>query len=360
MRSRFIVLDGLRGLAAIMIVVWHTGATRFVPGAYLAVDLFFALSGFVLSHAYEARDISWPAFMRVRLIRLYPLYILGTCLGGATLLMHVPADGRYWGAAATALFMLPSPSAWGPYAPFPLDIPAWSLFFELLVNAAWFALLPRLSNRALAAVLAVAAIALMAIVLVKHSLQVGSADADFLFWGCLRTAYSFFAGVACYRLWRRFGTSVPAAPSWLILALLLAAIAVPGNRAVIDGAAALVLFPAIVFLGACSQTKGRLGFIYALLGAVSYAVYTLHAPLLDLLRVGVDALHITARHVDYLLAAITPLLVIAIAYGADLFYDQPVRAFLARRVRAFGGRATTAAEQAHAMPPPLPAEEPAP
>ncbi len=45
----------------------------------LAVDLFFALSGFVLAHAYEQkfeRGMTAFDFMKIRFIRLYPLYIL--------------------------------------------------------------------------------------------------------------------------------------------------------------------------------------------------------------------------------------------------------------------------------------------
>src|SRR5580698_9043340 len=82
----FSALDGLRGVAAISIVVFHYSQNlgwELLPNAYLAVDFFFMLSGFVLAHAYEARLRSGQAvaeFMQRRLIRLYPLYWLGTTL----------------------------------------------------------------------------------------------------------------------------------------------------------------------------------------------------------------------------------------------------------------------------------------
>jgi uncharacterized membrane protein len=72
-------LDALRGLAAIIVVYYHvTGvATGFRGGifghGYLAVDLFFALSGFVLFHAYEERfrqGLAVGAFLWLRKIRL--------------------------------------------------------------------------------------------------------------------------------------------------------------------------------------------------------------------------------------------------------------------------------------------------
>jgi len=209
-------------------------------------------------------------------------------------------------------------------------------------------------------ILALAAVGLTAVVVVKHSLAVGPAEADFFFWGSLRTLYSFFAGAACYRLWRRFGEAIPAPPAWLMLGLLVAAMAAPGGRALVDGAAALVVFPLIILAGARSQADGRLAAACTVLGAVSYAVYTLHAPMLDVLRAGFASLSIGGPHVDYLLALVLPPLAVAVAYAADLLYDQPVRAWLTRRLGAAAPRRTAAAEPAHAMPGPIAAEEPAP
>lgn len=72
----FHTLDALRGIAAIGVVIFHMqlafNPIR-APGGYLAVDLFFIMSGVVLSHAYEGRfraGMGTVEFMRVRLIRL--------------------------------------------------------------------------------------------------------------------------------------------------------------------------------------------------------------------------------------------------------------------------------------------------
>ncbi len=83
---KFTVLDGLRGVAALCVVQTHTqdlllGDT--LPTAYLAVDLFFLLSGFVLAHAYEERlrqGMTLHRFMLARLVRLYPLYLAGIAI----------------------------------------------------------------------------------------------------------------------------------------------------------------------------------------------------------------------------------------------------------------------------------------
>jgi hypothetical protein len=86
-KSRFGTLDGLRGVAMMVVVLFHAGIIfgAWVPGfGYLAVDLFFALSGFVLSHAYDNRFVAGmrvAEFLYLRVVRLYPLYFLGLVLG---------------------------------------------------------------------------------------------------------------------------------------------------------------------------------------------------------------------------------------------------------------------------------------
>ena len=72
------ILDGLRGIAALAVLAHHVGLMRNQSGlfshAYLAVDFFFLLSGFVMGFAYESRmadGLSFVSFMRMRLGRLY-------------------------------------------------------------------------------------------------------------------------------------------------------------------------------------------------------------------------------------------------------------------------------------------------
>jgi peptidoglycan/LPS O-acetylase OafA/YrhL len=94
-KRTFVTLDGLRGIAALAIVARHAPVlfnsvsiyvqsdigkpTALFFESYLAVDFFVALSGFVLAHAYGQRlrgGMPASEFMTVRLIRLYPLYLL--------------------------------------------------------------------------------------------------------------------------------------------------------------------------------------------------------------------------------------------------------------------------------------------
>jgi peptidoglycan/LPS O-acetylase OafA/YrhL len=74
---------------------WHELGTA-LPHSYLAVDFFFILSGFVLAHAYEDRllaEMTPTQFLCLRLIRLYPLYLIGTLIGIATATL---AGGLDW------------------------------------------------------------------------------------------------------------------------------------------------------------------------------------------------------------------------------------------------------------------------
>jgi len=61
-RQHFEILDGLRGVAAIAVVIFHfmeitipDPKNNFIAHAYLAVDFFFCLSGFVIAYAYDDR-----------------------------------------------------------------------------------------------------------------------------------------------------------------------------------------------------------------------------------------------------------------------------------------------------------------
>jgi peptidoglycan/LPS O-acetylase OafA/YrhL len=136
MSERFYVLDGMRGVAALIVVAFHISSIYpYVSYGYLAVDFFFALSGFVLSHAYAEKlraGMSPLEFMARRVGRLYPLAVIGMAIGAA---VYLRLHG--WRNLAMALplngLLLPYP---GPFI-FPLDEALWSIFFELVASAAF-------------------------------------------------------------------------------------------------------------------------------------------------------------------------------------------------------------------------------
>lgn len=89
-KPRYAILDGLRGVAAVIVVAFHLFETyskgpayQILNHGYLAVDFFFVLSGFVIGYAYDNRwgKMSTLAFFKRRLIRLHPMVIMGSAIG---------------------------------------------------------------------------------------------------------------------------------------------------------------------------------------------------------------------------------------------------------------------------------------
>ena len=242
--ERIDTLDLLRGIAALAVVSFHFAWPQRavpLPRAYLAVDLFFVLSGFVIAYAYQHRlDAGMPVrrYVLARLIRLYPLYIVGTLLGAAwvaqRLLRHdgFEAFGPWAVTLSSAVLFLPDPiglgAAEGPRLFFPFDGPAWSLFFELVVNLLYGALAVRLSNRLLAALILGGAVLLALAIIDNGTVNAGFAWVD-AGWGSGRALFGFFVGVAVFR-WRRHHRFV-AIPIWLLgLVLLASFVPAPGGR----------------------------------------------------------------------------------------------------------------------------------
>ncbi len=291
----FEALDGLRGIAALAVLVYHAhdllGATQWLPHAYLAVDLFFLLSGFVLGHAYHRRletGLSTVAFMRLRFERLYPAYALGLCLAlpafglamamGSTVLASTGALLR---SLPFALLLLPVPAALsGKAMLYPLDPAAWSIFFELLVNLAFAAAFVVLRGAVLALPIVIGAGALIVVASSGGSLDVGSDWSGFA-GGLARVGFSFFAGVGLHRL-HRAGRLSLSAPWWLVFAMVLLSFMLPAGGT-LDLACVLLAYPlAIVAMANVSSTPRRSAW-FGLLGAWSYPMYVLHTPLLFVL-----------------------------------------------------------------------------
>jgi len=328
-KHRFAFLDFLRGVAAFSVLGLHLGLgfglKHYPAHGYLAVDFFFCLSGFVLSHAYGARlQAGMPAreFARARLVRLYPMILAAAILaplayyGGG--FAH-PGFGQAAVLTAAGFLLLPAGLLFHQSA-FVLNGPIWSLFFEWLANAAFFAEARAPMGRAAAfAVLAGFAAALAITIL-----NVGSADAigfaspaSFLA-GFARVLYSFLAGVLVERYrpnWR--------APAWA-LTLVLVAVLYSGAGAGTpryDVAAILLVFPAIVALGAGVGEPGRMAAPWRFMGDLSYPLYVMHEPVLRAVFAGFG------RHA----ALIAAVAAVGVSYALLVLFDAPVRKYLSKR-----------------------------
>ncbi len=343
----FYLLDAIRGAAALIVVVRHTSYFFgwALPMSHLAVDLFFMLSGVVIANAYDARlQAGLPArrFMLIRVIRLYPFYLLGSVLGLVPVLAArsgLAAQGLQgdlsWTLSA-AVLMLPTLSGADLY---PLDTPAWSLFFELVANLFYALILRSLGGRLLSILilLCAAGLALVLGVTPGHSLHGGFSPATMPA-GAFRVGFSFFVGVALYRLGPgRRNVAVSTGDSARMRALILVGVVVgllaaspPAPlRAVYELVAVTVLFPLLIGLAMRCPLSGSGARWAAVLGTLSYPVYVLHVPVARTLNgVLAKGLHLPVEHwAPYgglaFLALFLPACLLA-----DRWYDGPVRARL--------------------------------
>jgi peptidoglycan/LPS O-acetylase OafA/YrhL len=300
-RERFILLDGLRGIAALFIIQRHATALlgEELPSSYLGVDLFFGLSGFVLAHAYgEAlrdRTISPAAFMKARFARLYPLYGLGVMLMAAYFVclyvtgQPTPLDDLHRKidpvelaiAIVTGLLFIPAPFSLTLNGALFLVHPAWSLFNELVANLFYGFRGARASVTQVVAILIVSACVLVIAAFQFEKLHAGFRWNE-MHAGMARVFFSFFAGVLIYRYRSRSPQLAPyRAMMCLLFVMAVLAFPTPKDlRAVFDLPIVLFAWPALLFV-ASATVPGRLGSaVSSFLGTASYAIYVLHVPLL--------------------------------------------------------------------------------
>ena len=330
-QGRYVTLDGMRGIAALAVALFHYNVSQARHG-YIAVDFFFVLSGFVLYRTYWPR---WQAgmgtwnFMKRRVIRLYPLFFAGVVITTLSALSN-----RYTGKGAVVsyeklaailpfnLVMLPSPLT---STLFPLNVPAWSLFFELVASFALVAVLFRLPRTVLLA-LCLAAGAWYAPVVLDHDggnlgavwKQVGTS--------MVRTVFSFTAGILIARLpqpeMRASGWKGLVCLVAIAAMLLLELPEIPAGYH--DVACAMVLAPLLVWAGARCEPPRYLVPVAWFLGEVSYGVYAVHWALMEPLRYFKDDL----GYDPVLMACIFLGCCMALAWLCVRWVDVPMRNWL--------------------------------
>jgi peptidoglycan/LPS O-acetylase OafA/YrhL len=299
-------LDGLRGIAALAVVFFHYReflAPISVGSAYLAVDLFFLMSGFVIANAYHdrlGRSLSGGRFVVLRLIRLYPLYLAGTlvALVPAVMGMLLFKTHHWWSwpilarVAFPALLFLPGLSTNPEGELYALNGPAWSLSSELLVNFAYALVAPLRKGWVMPAVVTLCAGVVLIITVIAH----GSADCGWrlpLWWlGPIRACFSFFAGVIFFKL--QSAGKLPVVQFWLlpIFLIVMAVLYLTPNaqwRALYDLGAIILLFPLVLWLCIVNEPRRGLRF-YAFLGLISYPIYTIHLPVMTVISVTIQRL----------------------------------------------------------------------
>ena len=349
-RTHYQGLDFLRGVAAIAVVGFHFSSRLDLPSlfyhGYLGVDFFFALSGFVIAHAYGARLASGAmrarSFILLRAIRLLPLVVFGTVIAAFVDLLR-PGDftiAQHVADIAVALLMgcLCLPTLWHTTLEptvFPLNSPVWSLFFELVANFCCIPLYRSRHTARLTGLVAAVSLVLIAWATLAHdTINLGSIPPDFL-WGFVRVAWSFALGILLS--WAKL--PVPPLNKWVYAIALCAVLACPGLPDGVNGlfelAAVCIMFPIIV-LGA-SQCRGaeRPSRLSAWSGNMSYPLYATHYPLVRAVGlVGRRLSDTVATHL--LVAALGTIAMVLFSAAVYVIYDVPIRRWITARVGRSG------------------------
>jgi peptidoglycan/LPS O-acetylase OafA/YrhL len=298
MQKRFGWLDGARGIAAIAVMLFHYESylhlRPWFRSSFLAVDLFFIMSGFVLAHSYGGKLDSgaWSVgrFLYARLVRLWPTYALATALGAGYYLSKAllrtpdaPAVSTWLGYLLPNLLFLPSlvhtPSLPGmfPFAP-----ASWSLSTEMIASLAFGTLLFRLRTTALLAFCLATSLAFVALAYSFRNFDLGWGLPTF-YPGMIRTLGEFSGGMLLYRLHRsRSERAGPGVAAFALASLLtLATLLILHPRSLTGMAVAVfAIYPAFLLLGARTPIGGLAETICHELGRLSYPLYLLHTPVL--------------------------------------------------------------------------------
>jgi peptidoglycan/LPS O-acetylase OafA/YrhL len=366
-KSHYQILDGLRGVAAVIVVMFHiletfTGGDnvkQIINHGYLAVDFFFVLSGFVIGYAYDDRwgKMTLGGFFKRRLIRLHPMIIAGTVIGA--LFFYLQACDFFPGISSVPVWkmllvmvigftLLPvghSLDIRGWTEMHPLDGPAWSLFFEYIANILYALFIRKFSKKVLAILVFIAGCAVVQLAVQQGDVIGGwSIDPAQLRIGFTRLIYPFFAGLLLSRIVKP--GQIKHAFLWcsLLLIIVLSVPRIGGHEHIwMNGLyvsfCIIFIFPLIVYMGASGELKGKFSSgVSKFLGDISYPLYIVHYPLIytfmawvakhqAFLNEGSSFAHLSLLAV----ALLTLISSIAIAWGCMKLYDVPVRKWLTRR-----------------------------
>lgn len=345
-KRHFEVLDGLRGVAALGVVIFHfmefiapDYSKSFIGHGFLAVDFFFCLSGFVIAYAYDDRigKLGLREFFRSRLVRLHPLVVLGSVLGLLGFLFNpyygnqVPPPLGFFKLAEIflcSILVIPFPvMSSTSYNNFGLNAPAWSLFWEYVANIFYALVLCRISRRVLKWLLLPAA-AWICFVIYRSGALLGGWSGPTFWDGLARVAYSFLAGIFIYRS----GWIIINRLGFLTLAVLLifAMIAPFGKwNLLTESLIVLVYFPLLIAIGAGATPQGWMHRLCVFLGRLSYPLYMTHYWLIWIF----GYYYASHKPTGYeLLAIVAGALAIQLllAYLVLKLYDTPIRRALSK------------------------------
>lgn len=341
-KQHFQILDGLRGITAFAVVVFHfmewiytDPSKNFIGHGFLAVDFFFCLSGFVIGYAYDDRIAKmgiWNFFVS-RIIRLHPLVIAGSILGLLAFLfdpfgghLELYSAGKIMLTFICSLFLIPFPViADRGFNLFSFNAPAWSLFWEYIANIIYAVILYRI-GRSFLFVLTILAGGAICFVAYNSGNLLGGWSGPTFWDGFARISYSFLAGLLIYRFnWiikHRFGFAE-------LTILLLLAFFMPFSEWnwLAEPLVVLFYFPLLISLGAGAVLRPGLEKVCQFSGNISYPLYMTHYAVLWMF-----GNYYTNYKPDttqlFFIVPTAVILLVGFAYLVMRFYDIPLRSYL--------------------------------
>ena len=359
-KPHYNILDGLRGVAALMVVFFHifeayatSHIDQHINHGYLAVDFFFILSAFVIGYAYDDRwkTMTIKNFIRRRFIRLHPMVIMGAIIGA---IMFYFQGCSVWDVSKISVamlliatlmnaFLIPSTPGFeirGVTEMFPLNGPSWSLFYEYIGNILYAFFIHKLPTKALSllVLLAGCGLAVFAIWGPYGDICAGfSLTGENIIGGSLRLLFSFSAGLLLFRIFKPIKIKGAFWICSLSVVILLAVPRIGGSEhfwmnGLYDTVCFAIAFPLLVYLGASGKTTDKTTTrICKFLGDISYPLYMVHYPFIYLYYAWVKNDNLT--FVQSLPGAVALVIgCIILAYLCLKLYDEPVRKFLTKHL----------------------------
>lgn len=375
-KPRYEILDGLRGVASLLVIIFHIGETYCVPGeqqwlnhGYLAVDFFFVLSGFVIGYAYDDRwnKMSLGGFFKRRLTRLHPMVVVSNVIGACffffgasyfTSSLEIPI-WKFGLCFIMGMFIIPCGRGldirgWNEMNSF--NGPIWTLTFEYIGNILYALVFRHLPTVILCILCAGTAVFTLDFTLgwdlfnmlpngPQYHVKGGwCLDPAQIYLGFTRLLYPFLCGLIISRILpkRRTADNPSGSPIhlkggfiWtsLILITILSVPCIGGTDGFANGLyqAIMILaaFPVIVLMGAGSTIQNpAVAKVCKFLGDISYPIYITHYPLIYM-HMGFVAEHPDAPTWIHVVSGVGVFFfAIILAWGVFKAFDEPARQWL--------------------------------
>jgi peptidoglycan/LPS O-acetylase OafA/YrhL len=344
-KQHFQILDGLRGIAAIAIVIFHFAEWIYAPTenlighGFLAVDFFFCLSGFVIAYAYDSRIKSMGVleFIQRRLIRLHPLVVLGAILGLIGFIFDPfsnTADNytitQLFTLFISTIFLIPYPVMEDRYFNlFGLNPPTWSLFWEYVANIVYVMGLYKLGRHYIL-ILTFLATIILGTISYKAGNLLGGWSGETFWHGGARIFFSFLAGMCIYR----YDLIIKNKLGFLGLSLLLILAFITPQLEwnwLLELLIIIFYFPLIVSLGAGTTLASKYNKLCVFAGDISYPLYMTHY-----FAISIFGSYFVLTNPDHttlhLITIFGTLFLIGFAYLSMVLFDTPVRKYLSNKI----------------------------